>query len=102
MTNDSKSILTQLDILGSPLAFRLRDLCVAALEWTGDRVLNGPDEERMFAAIYRLFPLEFGKENCSCGEQDDCEECLSRAAIERRVKVVEARRAALTKEADNE
>lgn len=55
----------------------------AAREWIADRQPKSREEKVLFVAVARCWPEDMpGKEGCTCGEQDDCDECESSAEIE--------------------
>lgn len=55
----------------------------AAREWALDRAPRDSGEKALFIAVCRAYPNELVyKENCTCGEQDDCDECPTKAAME--------------------
>lgn len=62
----------------------------AAREWLIERNPQDPSSKALFAAVCRAYPGDLSaKEDCNCGEQDDCDECLPRAQIEAMVRQCE-------------
>jgi hypothetical protein len=62
----------------------------AARDWTIERTPADRDEKALFVAVARCFPADFvGKEQCTCGEQDGCDECPTTAQIEAAVAAME-------------
>lgn len=60
-----------------------RKVLDAARDWTLDRNPTDPSSKRLFLAVCRAYPDELAyKENCTCGESDECDECPTRAQTE--------------------
>lgn len=60
-----------------------RKVLDAAREWLlADRTPRDWEEKALALAVARAFPEDMvGKESCTCGEQDDCDECMTTAQI---------------------
>lgn len=55
----------------------------AAREWMTERQPHDRAEKELFVAAARAWPEDLAcKEDCDCGEQDECDECPSRAQTE--------------------
>jgi hypothetical protein len=67
-----------------------RKVLDAAREWLIERNPLDPSSKALFVALCRAYPGDLAaKEDCNCGEQDDCDECMSRVQIEALVRQLE-------------
>lgn len=55
----------------------------AARKWAEERSPKTRDEKALMVAVARAWPDDWQtKEACDCGEQDECDECLTRDQVE--------------------
>lgn len=74
-------------LYASPPSPELREaLIAAARNWFCECNPKGTDEKQLAVAVARAFPEDCqGKDTCTCGESDGCEECMTTAEIEARI-----------------
>lgn len=61
-----------------------------AREWACERNPKDPSSKALYLAVARCFPDDYlGKEHCTCGEQDDCDECATTAEIQASLAALE-------------
>lgn len=64
-----------------------RKVLDAAREWLVERSPKDSAEKALAAAVARAWPGEIGcKENCTCGESDECDECPTAAEAEATIR----------------
>lgn len=58
----------------------------AAREWLVERAPKGQAEKALAAAVARAWPDDLDcREDCTCGEADECDECPTRAQVEAQI-----------------
>lgn len=60
-----------------------RKVLDAAREWMTERVPKDREAKALAAAVARAYPEDMPAwEDCTCGESETCDECLTRAEVE--------------------
>lgn len=74
----------------------------AAREWLVERAPRDAAEKALAAAVARAWPEDLAyRENCTCGEADQCDECPSRAQAEAQIAQWERDSTPIAEEARN-
>lgn len=69
---------------------RLKPIVDAARDWIADRQPKDKDSKVLFLAVCRAFPEDLAyKENCTCGDPEDCDECFTRDQTEAALQKLE-------------